>query len=227
MQTYFSEDWEVTEEAAIERQKVLRARIRQQSLETWQTAAAVAFVFSAEGTNCWAAGVLVDRAGRCLRQAEGAARSPIAYTPGLLAYAAGPAIEDVLGQIKAGPDVLLCLGHGLVHPRRCGLAGHIGLIYQRPTVGCAGRVLVGEHDLPGPRAGDWTPVTDGGEVIGAAVRTQNELKPIIVSSGHQLDLPGAIAIVMDLVCDHRWPQPLRRARQLARQYRMTGTGEDI
>ncbi len=182
-------------------------------------AAGLAFVFSRDGQRCWAAGVVADRQGNYVRQVIDAAPVPVSYTAGLLAYAVGPAVQQVLNQIDEPPDVLLCLGHGLAHPRRCGLACHIGLIYDIPTIGCAQRLLIGEHKPVGPDPGAGEPVADNGEVIGAALRTQCGANPIIVSIGHNLDLSSAIAVVLSSVVESRWPEPLRCARQLARQAR--------
>ena len=219
MQADLEEGWQVSPEAAIRRQSILGEFVRQEPLGKWQTAGGLAFGFSRDGQRCWAAGVVADRQGDYFRQVTAAAPVALSYTPGLLAYAVGPAVQQVLNQIDKPPDVLLCLGHGIAHPRRCGLACQIGLIYNLPTVGCAQRLLVGEHKPVGPEPGAWELVTDSEEVIGAGLRTQSGVEPIIVSVGHNLDLPGAIEVVMSLVGNYRWPEPLRRARQLVRQAR--------
>lgn len=224
MDAVTQEDWQISLEAAVQRQTALAHLIRQEPLGRWKTLVALAFVFSVEGEGCWAGALVTDREGNCLEQVEATASSPRAYRPGLLAYAVGPAAQQVLQQVEQAPDILLCTGHGIIHPRRCGLACQLGLMYDLPTAGCADRPLVGEHEPPGPRRGDWVPVTDGKEMVGAALRTQPGVRPIIVSSGYRLDLPGAIEVVMSLVKKYRWPEPLRYARHLARQCRAVSEG---
>ena len=109
------------------------------------------------------------------------------------------------------PDALICDGQGLAHPRRFGIACHIGLLLDLPTVGCAKSILVGRHDPVGEAPGDWSPLVDHDEIIGAALRTRAGVSPVYVSIGHRCDLPSAIALVRRCAGPTRVPETTRHA----------------
>lgn len=142
---------------------------------------------------------------------------PVPYWPGLFAFAVGPAVLEVLAQATREIDVLFCLGHGLAHPRRFGLAAHVGVLYDIPTIGCADRLLCGEFAAVPERRGAWAPITDQGEVVGAAVRTREGARPLLVSAGHRMNLEVALSLVLSAATHSRWPEPLRQARYALRQ----------
>jgi deoxyribonuclease V len=106
-------------------------------------------------------------------------------------------------------------GHGIAHPRRCGIACHLGLLLDLPTIGCAKSILVGQAEEPGPNPGDWTPLVHRGETIGAALRTGPKTKPIYVSIGHRVSLASAIALVSQCGRGYRLPEPTRLADRIA------------
>ena len=138
------------------------------------------------------------------------------YTPGLLAWREVPILVAVLEKLGFRPDVLLCDGHGRAHPRRFGLASHLGLLLDMPTIGCAKSRLVGTFDeLPGKR-GASVPLVDGEETIGAVVRTRMDVRPVYVSVGHRVTLAEAVDIVI-ASARYRLPEPLRLAHTLSRQ----------
>ncbi|MFP4058499.1 MAG: endonuclease V, partial [Candidatus Brocadiia bacterium] len=107
--------------------------------------------------------------------------------------------------------------HGYAHPRRMGLACHLGLLLGAPSVGCAKSVLVGEYAMPAPQAGAWTPLRDGDEVVGAALRTRERVKPLFVSCGHRVSLERAVALVLRCTDGTRLPKPTREADRLVGQ----------
>lgn len=142
---------------------------------------------------------------------------PIAapYLPGAFAARELPPLVEALEGLKAKPDVVLCDGHGIAHPRRCGLASHMGVLLDLRTIGCAKTILVGEHGALAPERGSTAELIDEGEVVGAAVRTSDGVNPVYVSVGHRVSLETAVKVV--LACSRfRIPEPLRRADHLSR-----------
>lgn len=145
------------------------------------------------------------------------AELPVAYpyVPGLLTFREGPAVLAALARLRAEPDVLMFDAHGLAHPRRMGLAAHLGVLLDTPAVGCAKSRLVGAYDLPASEKGAWQPLTDGDEVIGAVVRSRTGVRPLFVSVGHRADLGTSIALVLGCCTRYRLPEPTRWAHMVA------------
>jgi deoxyribonuclease V len=137
------------------------------------------------------------------------------YVPGLLSFREGPVILDALAQLETTPDVLLFDGQGRAHPRRMGIATHIGVLLDHPSVGCAKSRLCGTYDEPGPERGDYSPLYDNGEVIGAVLRTRSRVKPLYVSVGHRASLSQAIELVLRCGAGLKLPEPTRRAHLAA------------
>ena len=142
------------------------------------------------------------------------------YVPGLLSFREAPAVLKAFADISAEPDILLCDGQGYAHPRRFGLASHLGVLLDRPVVGCAKSRLVGEYEEPERVFGARTPLVDRGEVVGAAVRTRPRHKPLFVSPGHQVSVRTAVEIVLACCRDGAFlPEPTRLAHQLVTKER--------
>lgn len=137
------------------------------------------------------------------------------YVPGLLSFREAPAILDALARLQRLPDLLLVDGQGFAHPRRMGLATHLGVLLDHPSIGCAKSRLCGQHASPGPERGDWTPLYDGDEIIGAVVRTRRNTRPVFVSVGHKVDLAAAIAYVLGCCTRYRLPETTRWAHRVA------------
>jgi len=137
------------------------------------------------------------------------------YVPGLLTFREGPAVLEALDRLATPWDVLLCDGQGIAHPRRLGLASHLGVLLDRPSVGCAKSRLVGSHGQLGETFGSWAELVDRGEVVGAAVRTRRGAGPVFVSVGHRVGLAEAVALVLGCTRGRRLPEPARLAHQLA------------
>jgi deoxyribonuclease V len=137
------------------------------------------------------------------------------YVPGLLAFREGPAILTALLRLKVEPDLFIFDGHGLAHPRRIGIASHLGVVLDKPSIGCAKSLLCGMHGDVGPAEGDVTEIHHRGEVIGAAVRTRAGVKPVYVSIGHKVDLQTAVDYVLRCTAGYRLPEPIRWAHRIA------------
>jgi len=145
-----------------------------------------------------------------------AAAAPLAfpYVPGLLSFREIPALAAAYRRLAGRPEVIFCDGQGIAHPRRCGLASHLGVVLDTPTVGCAKSVLVGEFAEPAAERGARSDLIDDGEVVGAALRTRDGVKPVYVSPGHMMDLETAVALVLEAGRGYRLPEPTRAAHNL-------------
>lgn len=143
------------------------------------------------------------------------APAPIPYIPGLLSFREAPALLAALDRLGVVPDVLLCDGQGLAHPRRFGLACHLGVLTGIPSLGVAKSLLVGTHAPLPKRRGAWRPLIDRGETIGAALRTRDGVAPVYVSVGHKLSLATAIELVLACAPRYRLPETTRAAHRLA------------
>jgi deoxyribonuclease V len=140
------------------------------------------------------------------------------YVPGLLSFREAPAVLDALEQLSLTPDILIFDGHGIAHPRRLGIASHVGLLVDKPSIGCAKKRLVGHYDEPARERGSYSYLHDNGaddEVIGAAVRTRTGVKPVFVSTGHRISLDAAIDVVLVCGRGYRLPEPTRWADKIA------------
>jgi deoxyribonuclease V len=137
------------------------------------------------------------------------------YVPGLLTFREGPVVLAALEQLTTWPDLFIFDGHGLAHPRRVGLAAHLGILLDQPSIGCAKSRLTGTHAEPDSDIGNWTPLIDGGETIGAVLRTRKNTKPVFVSIGHRIDLPTAIEFVLRCTRGYRLPETTRWAHKVA------------
>jgi deoxyribonuclease V len=137
------------------------------------------------------------------------------YVPGLLSFREIPALIEALTGLEHRPDLLICDGQGLAHPRRFGLASHLGLITDTPAIGAAKSRLVGRHDEPATERGSWCPLVHEGERVGAVLRTRTGVKPLYVSVGHRVSLPTAIELVLAVTPRWRLPETTRQAHRLA------------
>ncbi|MDD3111272.1 MAG: deoxyribonuclease V [Methanofollis liminatans] len=144
------------------------------------------------------------------------------YIPGLFAFREGPALIEALGRLAHTPDLLIVDGHGIAHPRRCGIASHIGVVTGIPSIGVAKHLLCGAAAEPGSERGSAAPVTEGGATIGCAVRTVTGVHPVYVSVGHRVGLVEAVRLVLALSDGYRLPAPIRAAHALANRVRERG-----
>jgi deoxyribonuclease V len=148
------------------------------------------------------------------------------YVPGLLSFREGPVVLAALGKLATPPDLMMFDGQGYAHPRRLGLASHIGLLAGLPSIGCAKSRLVGRHDEPGPAPGDRAPLVAGGEPVGVVLRTKSRTRPLFVSPGYRMDLETAVTVVLRCLRGYRLPEPTRLADKLAGEASMAAEASD-
>ena len=141
--------------------------------------------------------------------------TPFPYVPGLLSFREGPVLEEAFERLRNEPDVFLFDGMGIAHPRRIGIASHMGLWLEKPTVGCGKTLLCGRYGPLSDEKGASAPLVDRGEVIGAAVRTRDAKNPMFISPGHLADIPTAVELVLRCAPKYRLPQPIRLAHRAA------------
>lgn len=217
--------WDLDAREALALQKELAGRVDvSRPLGPWRTIAAADVSFNRGGETLYAAVVLLEAGSLGLIErvgVAGPARFP--YIPGLLSFREAPPLLEAFARLKQTPDVVLCDGQGIAHPRRLGIASHLGLWLGLPTVGCAKSRLCGVHEEPGPQRGDRTPLLDRGEVIGSVVRTKDRVKPLFVSPGHLCDLESAVALVLATSRRYRLPDPARQAHEYVNAVRRAVT----
>ena len=210
--------WDVEPGEAIAIQKRLApAVVRHDELGDVHTVAGVDVGFEEDNTVTCAA-VAVLRFPDLEPQEKAIARLPTAfpYVPGLLSFREGPAILEALGQLEAMPDLLLFDGQGIAHPRRLGIASHIGLLVNLPSIGVAKSRLTGRPTGPlDEEKGHWQPLLDGDEVVGALLRTRSNVKPVYVSIGHRVSLETAVEYVLACTTRYKLPETTRHAHRLA------------
>ncbi len=209
--------WNLNPAEAIALQRELRDRlILTDQLGAVQRVAGVDVGFEADGTVTRAA-VAVLRFPELELLETAIARRPteFPYIPGLLSFRELPAVLEALEQLRAAPDLLLCDGQGIAHPRRMGIASHLGLLVNIPSIGVAKTRLYGQHGAPPEQRGGWTPLQADGEVIGAALRSRPGCRPLYISSGHRVSLETALDYVMRCCTRYRLPETTRHAHRLA------------
>jgi len=135
------------------------------------------------------------------------------YIPGLLSFREAPVCLEAVAKLGRQPDLFLIDGQGVAHPRRLGLASHLGLFLDKPTVGCAKSWLIGKYEEPGSERGAYSLLRDGDETVGAVVRTRSRVKPVFVSVGHKCTLDDAIRVTLAFAARYRIPEPTRLAHQ--------------
>ena len=209
--------WPLTVDEAIAIQQQLRTEvITEDQLGAVQYVAGVDLGFEESGTISRAAVAILSFPDLQLKEHAIAKRpTTFPYIPGFLSFREIPAVLDALEKVSITPDLILCDGQGIAHPRRLGIACHLGIIIDLPTIGVAKSLLIGKHDeLPDER-GAWQPLKHRGETIGAVLRTRAGVKPVYVSSGYRVSLPTAIDYVMRCTPKYRLPETTRWADKLA------------
>lgn len=208
--------WSLSPREAIAVQQRLAASVRvAPPPRRLRLVAGVDAAFSRDGRHCIGGVVLWDLTERAVAERQVAFRTlAFPYVPGLLSFREAPALVAALRRLRRTPDILLCDGHGLAHPRRFGIACHLGVLADLPSVGCAKSRLTGSHGDPAARRGSRRPLRDGGEIVGAVLRTRTGVKPVFVSVGHCCDLASAERLVLACGGGYRLPEPTRLADQL-------------
>ncbi len=206
--------WDVSPSEALEIQQGLRGRLStERTFRQVNTVAGVDVAFKGEVAQ--AAIVVLSYPGLApldYSLAELPVEFP--YIPGLLAFREAPSVLAALEKLNMEPDLFIFDAQGLAHPRRLGLATHLGVIIEKPSIGCAKSRLCGSHHEPGSERGSYAHLYDGDEVIGAVVRTRTNVNPLYVSIGHQVDLPTAIEYVLGCCTKYRLPETTRYAHRV-------------
>lgn len=208
--------FDISPHGAREMQQRLRACvIGRDELPTIRTVAGIDVGFPTEGTARAAVAVLSYPELAPIARAVAHRRTRFPYIPGLLSFREIPAVLDALEKVSPAPDLILYDGQGYAHPRRFGLACHLGVLTRIPAIGVAKSRLIGEFAEPGNRKGDWTPLKDSGETIGAVLRTRSNVAPLFVSVGHRICLETAVRYVLACCTRYRLPETTRAAHRLA------------
>ena len=221
MKTKLPTRWDVTPREAVRLQQTWRERVETQDrFGPLHYVAGADLAFDPE-TDLAFAGVIVYRFPELeeveRRMARRKLRFP--YVPGLLSFRESPVLLAAFARLRVSPDVILIDGHGRAHPRRFGIACHLGLLLDRPTIGCAKSILVGQAVEPGAQAGSTAPLVDKGETVGVVLRTRDRVRPIYVTIGHRVSLESAVRIVAQCADGFRIPKPTREADHWVRDLR--------
>ncbi|MFN8528059.1 MAG: deoxyribonuclease V [Anaerolineae bacterium] len=218
-------DWNISAPEAIALQKTLAPRlIADRSLEIDSIRYVAGVDVSVKDD---ASGIAMSQAAiailefpslRLVEAARAVLPTPFPYIPGLLSYREGPVILKALESLKIEPDVYIFDGMGRAHPRRIGIAAHMGLWLNKPTIGCGKTHLIGRYDDPPQERGAWSPLVDKGELIGAVLRTRPNTKPVFISVGHLADLPTSLDLIMRCTGKYRLPEVIRAAHHAAGEF---------
>ena len=221
-------DWNLQPREAVELQKSLRQKVEITPLACpIKTIAGADISFNKFSDTVYAGVVVLQLPSlEVIEEAGVVSVAKFPYVPGLLSFREAPSVLEAWSKLKREPDAVMFDGQGIAHPRRVGIASHVGLLLKRPTLGCAKSVLVGRYEEPAAERGSWMPLVDKGEMVGAALRTKTGVQPIYVSPGHLIDLHSAIDLA--LACDggYRQPEPTRRAHLLVNALRR-GEGSSL
>lgn len=140
------------------------------------------------------------------------------YIPGLLTFREGPVLVNAFAKLRLEPDVFIFDGMGRIHPRRMGIAAHMGLWLNKPTIGCGKTHFIGDYQMPYPHRGAHTPLLYQGEQLGVVLRTRDHVKPVYISAGHLADITTAIQLILDCAIGYRLPEPIRAAHRAAGRF---------
>ncbi len=204
-----------SEKLALEIQKSLAPQVvRQDDFESIKYIAGVDVAYGTNENELYAAAVILEA--ETLKIIETSITKSIVqfpYIPGLFSFRELPPLITALEKLSTAPDLIICDGQGLAHPRRFGLACHLGLLFDIPTIGCGKTRLVGEHSTPSEKRGSQAELIDNNEIIGSVLRTQSGVKPVYVSLGHKISLETACNWVLKLSPQYRLPETTRTADQ--------------
>lgn len=220
MQPVFNHPWDLSSSEAEALQIELSAQvITHDCLGQVKTVAGVDVAYDKYSNKLVAAAVVLDAVSlNVLDSAVAKDIERFPYIPGLFSFRELPPIAQALQQLTIAPDLIICDGQGIAHPRRFGLACHLGVLFDVPTIGCGKTRLVGEADEPRNNRGDFSPLIDRGETIGQLLRTQTGIKPVYVSVGHKVALSTASEWVLRLATHYRLPETTRFADQKVKQW---------
>jgi deoxyribonuclease V len=210
--------WNVSVEEAIQIQEVLKDRIiLKKTFSRVRTIGGGDVAYSKNGNLLFGAVVVLSFPNmEILDMATADGQIPFPYIPTLLTFPEGPILIKTFQRLKIKPDVMIFDGQGIAHPRRMGLASHMGLWLNLPSIGCAKTALLDEFISPGPSKGSYEWIRREGKKVGAVLRTKEKVKPLFVSPGHRIDLLTSIQLLLESCRRFRIPEPLRKAHQATR-----------
>lgn len=219
--------WSVSASDAVKIQKRLKKLLRLKPLSKRVKTVAGADVSTSKKSDRLWAGVVVFTYPELIKLEEKwvQGRTQFPYIPGLLSFREIPVLIDAMKRLETDPDLILCDGQGIAHPRGVGLASHLGLLLNKPTIGCAKSRLVGEFSTVGLEKGNYAKLYYKGRVIGAVLRTRKGVKPLFISPGNKINLSASMKIVLGCSIKYRLPEPTRQAHLLVNRIRKDGNAE--
>lgn len=229
MQAVVPHRWDLTPQAAARLQLEMRGRLKKEKdFGAIRTVAGADIALSRRGREAMGyAGVIVYSFPDLKELERQSAQRPLTfpYVPGLLVFREGPALLDAFARLRTEPDLLLFDAHGYSHPRRFGLACHLSVVMDKPGIGVAKSLLVGDYREPPDRVGAWTPLVEGEETIGAVLRTRPGVQPVFISIGHRVTLEAAVELALACTDGTRIPKPTREADHFVEQLKRGGAPE--
>jgi len=223
---FSSHSWELTPTEAVALQRQLACQVDARTpLVRWELIAGADVSYNRFSPTVYAGVVVIRAADLTVIEKQGVVREvTFPYVPGLLSFRETPVLLEAFERLRCEPDVIMVDGHGYSHPRRFGYACHLGLLLDRPTLGCAKSRLIGSYKEPAKQVGCLAALKDEDEVIGQIVRTKLKTKPVFVSVGHKIDLPSAVRVVLASCRGYRLPEPTRQAHLHVNALRRAGSG---
>ncbi len=220
MKRTYNHSFDIAPQEAIHMQNKLSKRvITYDCYDSIEYIAGVDVHYSKTSESLTAAAVLVNASSFEIVEvqiAKDLAKFP--YIPGLFSFREAPAICKALEKLKNAPDLIFCDGHGIAHPRKFGLACHIGILFDIPTIGCAKNNLVGKADTPDLQAGSYKPIRHNNATLGYTLRTKENVKPVYISIGHKISAKSIVERTLDSCTKFRLPQPIRFADQYSKKH---------
>jgi len=203
-------------EAVAIQEALRREVVRTGSLKGMRLIAGADVSYAKRAATMYAAVVVLDWPSlSVVEEVTAERRAAFPYIPGLLSFRELPAVIAAFRKLRSQLDVIICDGHGVAHPRGFGIASHLGVLLDVPTIGCAKKRLVGEHAEPGAQRGARAPLRLAGRTIGTVLRTRSTVKPVFVSVGHRIGLSSAVRLVLETAVRYRLPEPTRLAHVLS------------
>jgi len=222
MQTVKLHRWDLSYKKAVELQRQLAEKVSFIPMaKKVRIIAGLDCAFSKDGKKIFAAVVVMKRPNfEVIEVRDACLEVNFPYIPGLLSFREAPVCIAAVGKLRTEPDIFIIDGQGIAHPRRLGLASHLGLFFDKPTVGCAKSRLTGTFKNPPAQKGTYCLLEDKGETIGAVLRTRTNIKPVFVSVGHKCTLKDAVGIVLACTTQYRLPEPTRLAHHIVSKLKL-------
>ncbi len=221
MNTSLRHSWKVSPQEAIRIQEELRKKLRLRAPQTpFKTVAAADVSYHRTDEKLFASFLIFSYPDLTLLESAAAkGRGSFPYIPGLLTFREAPILLKAFSKLARKPNVILIDGQGIAHPRSMGIASHLGILLDLPSIGCAKSRLFGKELEPGPEQGSFAPLMVEEKTVGMTVRTRTGVKPVYVSPGHRMDMEGSVKMVLSLCRGYRIPEPLRQAHIFVNQLR--------